>query len=81
MMNCREVSTAVSFGPLSEQPTAVRIRAWLHLMMCRHCRRFWRQIRALDRGVRAALRGYEEEMPPDLPRRVADRLSGRRPVA
>jgi predicted anti-sigma-YlaC factor YlaD len=76
MMSCREVSTVVSSGPLAEQPAAVRIRVRVHLMMCRHCRRFWRQIRALDRSVRAALRGYEEEMPPDLPKRVAERLSG-----
>lgn len=75
MMTCRQVATLVSSGRLADQPLRVRLGVWLHLSMCRHCRRFRRQLRILDRGVRALFLGFERDMPADLERRLTQRLS------
>jgi len=74
-MKCREVSTLVSTGQLDDQRLGRRLEAWLHFMMCRHCRRFWRQVRSLDRSLRTVVAGLEREKPADLEHRVIERLS------
>jgi hypothetical protein len=47
----------------------------MHLSMCQHCRRFWRQLRVLDRAVRSIVIGFERDMPAGLERRIVERLS------
>jgi hypothetical protein len=75
MMSCREVSTVVSTGQMPVLSLRTRLGIWLHLSMCQHCRRFWRQLRVLDRAVRAIVVGFEREMPSGLEQRIAERLS------
>lgn len=75
MMTCRDVSTLISTGQLADQPLRRRLGVWMHLSMCQHCRRFWRQLRLLDRSVRAIVLGFEREVPADLERRLVQRLS------
>jgi len=75
MMTCRETSTLVAESRLGDLPVTTRVRVWLHLAMCRYCRRFYRQIRAIDDGVRAALETMRGEMPADLAATVTARLS------
>ena len=74
MMSCREVSTLVSTGLMPDLPLRKRLGVWMHLSMCQHCRRFWRQLRALDRAVRSIVVGFEREMPSSLEQRITDRL-------
>jgi hypothetical protein len=75
MMTCRDVSTAVAEERLGQQGLATRLQIWMHLLLCLHCRRFWRQLRAIDRGVVSWLRTVEAETPPDLARRAAVRMA------
>jgi hypothetical protein len=78
MMKCRDVATLVSSGQVGDQPFSRRMGVWFHLMMCQHCRRFWRQVRVLDKAVRSMADGLKGEKPADLERRTMDRLRGGR---
>lgn len=75
MMTCREVSTTVAAGQVGRQSRSRRLQIWMHLLVCPHCRRFWQQVRAIDRGVTSWLRMVEDDAPADLARGVADRLT------
>jgi anti-sigma factor ChrR (cupin superfamily) len=61
MPSCREVSTAVASGDLSRRPWGERLMMRLHLMMCRHCRRYAAQLAAIGAAARRVLKG---EPPP-----------------
>lgn len=45
MLSCREMSELASELLEDRSPRAQRAAAWLHLAMCRHCRRYLRQMR------------------------------------
>lgn len=74
MMSCREVSTLTLQGPGPDDSRMRRIEAALHRAMCRHCGRFWRQVRAVDRGLRAVLGRLEQEAPADLEEQIVRRV-------
>ncbi|TAK17215.1 MAG: zf-HC2 domain-containing protein [Acidobacteria bacterium] len=74
MMKCREVSTLVSTGDVETAPLGRRMRVWLHIAMCRHCRRFRRQLEQLRQRARAAADEAAAAMPADLPERVLRQL-------
>lgn len=74
MMKCREVSGLVSTGDVETAPLRQRLGVWLHIAMCRHCRRFQRQLHQLRRRARTAADEAAAEMPEDLPARVLHRL-------
>lgn len=74
MMTCRDVSTTVASGHVGQEPLARRLQIWMHLVACPPCRRFWQQIRALDRAVSLWLTAVGAEAPADLAIRVAARL-------
>jgi hypothetical protein len=44
MPNCRDVSRMVSESMDARPPFSRRMAMWIHLMMCRYCCRFRRQI-------------------------------------
>ena len=75
MMTCRDVSTTVATGQVSRQSLAARLQIWMHLVICPPCRRFWQQMRAIDRGVSSWLRTVEAETPADLAQRAAVRMA------
>jgi hypothetical protein len=75
MMTCRDVSTTVASGHVGRQSLATRMQIWMHLLVCPHCRRFWQQVRAIDRGVASWLQVVEAEAPADLEGRVVRRLT------
>ncbi len=52
MLNCRELTRMIASDELPEAKWPVRMGGWLHLLMCRHCRRYSTQIRALAAGAR-----------------------------
>ena len=74
MMTCRDVSTLVSTGRLSEAPLVRRLGVRLHLAMCRHCRAFRRQVSAMARAARAAAAVLEAEPPRDFESTLVERL-------
>ena len=70
MMKCREVSGLVSTGDVETAPLRQRLGVWLHIAMCRHCRRFQRQLHQLRWRARTAADEAAAEMPANLPERV-----------
>lgn len=74
MMTCRDVSTTVASGQVGRRSLPARMQIWMHLLLCPHCRRFWQQMRAIDRGVTSWLRAAEAEAPADLEARVSNRI-------
>lgn len=50
--SCRETSLLIARGEFEEASGLPRALAWLHLLYCRHCRRFRRQLRLLGFAVR-----------------------------
>jgi hypothetical protein len=75
MIRCRQVARLVSAGELSESALRTRVAVRLHLMMCRHCRRFVRQLSWLGDAARALVRGFErDEAVHDLEARLLRRF-------
>jgi anti-sigma factor ChrR (cupin superfamily) len=74
MMTCHAVSTLVSTGGLPEAPVVRRLAVRMHLVMCRHCRAFRRQVEAIGRATRAAGLAFERELPEDFESRIVKRL-------
>ena len=77
MMTCKDVSTLVSSGQLAESPMASRLGARLHLVMCRYCRAFRRQMEAIARAARAAGLEFEREPAADFEAKMLSSYLGR----
>lgn len=75
MPSCREVSGAVASGALDEAPIRRRLAVRLHLVMCRHCRRYARQLRAIGRATRELVSSPDGEA--DSVERLRRALLGR----
>ena len=56
MLTCKEVSTAVASEDLTRLTWQKRIGVRLHLLMCRHCRRYAAQLAAIGNAVRRLYR-------------------------
>lgn len=74
MMNCREVSTRVVTGQVSDAPWLRRMEMRMHLAMCGNCRRFWQQVQSIDHGLRAAM-GRHDDAPADLEDRIVAKVT------
>lgn len=61
MLSCREVSRAIAADALEEFPLGRRLTVRLHLLMCRHCRRYAAQLRAIGRATRELFGAVPEE--------------------
>ena len=55
MLSCQQVARMVSSGDLEDAGWLRRLSARMHFLMCRHCRRYDAQIRAVGSMVQ---RGY-----------------------
>ena len=55
MLKCKELARLVASDELEDARLATRLSVRLHLVMCRHCRRYAAQIRALGEAARRAL--------------------------
>lgn len=55
MPSCREVTRAIADGSLEEASVLRRFGVRMHLLLCRHCWRYARQIRAIGRAAREVL--------------------------
>ena len=74
MITCHDVSMLVSTGGLPDAPFMRKLGVRLHLAMCRHCRAFRRQIKAIARAARAAGLAFERELDTDFASRLVQRL-------
>ena len=61
MPTCREVSRAVAAGEVEVAGVWRRIGIRLHLLLCRHCRRYAAQLRALGEAAGQALSEEAED--------------------
>ena len=78
MLNCRELTRLIASDELAEARWLVRMGGWLHLLMCRHCRRYATEIRSLGTGARRAWRPEAEDSAglDQLERRILERCLG-----
>ncbi len=70
MLTCKEVSSTISSDGLERSGWWQRLQVRMHLLMCRYCRRYAAQIRAVNAATRSVL----ETAGPD--REAASRLEG-----
>ncbi len=61
MLSCKEVARIVASGALDEYTGGRRFAVRLHLLMCRHCRRYARQLRAIAAAARGLWREESED--------------------
>lgn len=74
-LSCREVSRRVAAGLLEDGSAGERLLLRLHFLLCSHCRRFARELRALGAAARAWAAGLvAPERQAELERRLLERL-------
>lgn len=74
MIRCKEVATLLSIDQLASQPVWRRVAVRVHLMMCRHCRRFARQMSLLTQAATRLGATFDAEVGADFLQRVQERL-------
>ncbi len=52
MLNCKQVSKVIASDDLDGVGLGKRVAVWFHLLMCKHCRRYSRQMRAVGDATR-----------------------------
>lgn len=75
MITCKEVSRAFASDELASMSWRQRLSVRLHLLMCRHCRRYARQVRAIGEAARRLFGGQslEREVHERLRKSILDR--------
>jgi len=53
MPNCKDVSKLIASDELEGTGLGRRLSVWFHLLMCKYCRRYARQIRSIGKMARA----------------------------
>ncbi len=48
MPSCQEVARLIASEELADAGRSKRALVWIHLLMCRHCRRYAAQLRAIS---------------------------------
>ncbi len=66
--DCREASRAQSEGLDHPLPLTKRLGLWMHLLICKWCRRYGKQIRFL----REAAHEHHEELAEAKPQKLSD---------
>ena len=61
MLTCKEVATAIGRDELRTGSRPRRLSLRFHLLMCRHCRRYAAQLRAIAIAAQGALRVRAED--------------------
>ena len=63
MLSCQEVTRAVSSGELEDAGWLRRLSARMHFLMCRHCRRYEGQIRAVGSMASRSYGSAADDLP------------------
>lgn len=72
MLSCREVARTVSTEDVAPIGWRQRLSVRFHLMMCRHCRHYAEQIRALGEAARSVFQQPPEDpSSPEIPENLA----------
>jgi predicted anti-sigma-YlaC factor YlaD len=56
MLRCKEVTTVIASEELERSSWMKRLAVKLHLLMCKHCRRYYSQIKAIGEAAREIFR-------------------------
>ena len=78
MLKCKDVTRKIARDELAEAGWRERLGVRLHLLLCRHCRRYVAQLRAIGAAAQN-LWGSRSEDPPKLERlerRILERSLG-----
>ncbi len=67
MLNCKDLTRKIASDELAEAGWRERLGVRLHLLLCRHCRRYKAQLRAIGAAARN-LWGPRSQDPPTLER-------------
>ena len=76
MPTCKDVATAIGQDDLRTVPWWRGLAPRLHLLMCRHCRRYAAQIRAIGTATRRLFREHGED--PQTLERLQEMILSRR---
>jgi hypothetical protein len=57
MLNCKQVSKVIASDDLVGAGLGKRLSVWLHLLMCKYCRAYTRQMRAVGDATREKYAG------------------------
>jgi anti-sigma factor RsiW len=60
MLRCKEVTRLCASDEIRSAPLMTRLGVRVHLMMCRHCRRYVRELARIGDAVRALYRDQAE---------------------
>lgn len=74
-MTCKEVSELVAGNLFEQAGWGLKLALRLHLLFCRHCRRYARQMRQIGLEARRRWRHPNQQRQPNEPlrRRILDR--------
>ena len=59
MLKCKEVSLLVSSDDLSNAGFMKKLEVRMHLMMCKHCARYFEQMKSVGKGARDLAQNQE----------------------
>ncbi|HHN75189.1 MAG TPA: zf-HC2 domain-containing protein [Acidobacteria bacterium] len=73
MLDCRHVTAMMARDEVEDAPWRTRLAVRFHLLLCRHCRNYSRQLAAITWAARR-LAGRKDEPLDELQRRILDKL-------
>ena len=74
MLTCKEVSSSISSDGLERSGWRYRLEVRLHLLICRYCRRYAAQIRAVNAAARSLFETTDREAVTRLEGSILDAL-------
>lgn len=77
MLRCKEVARRIASDEFAEAVWTERLAVRLHLFMCRHCRRYAAQLRAIGVAARKIWGPGSQDTPAQLERQILERSLGR----
>ncbi len=74
MLKCRDVEQLIGSDEIRDAGLMERFAVYMHLAMCRHCRGYARQLRAIGNAARGVYKDYRED--PERLARLLGRITG-----
>ena len=61
MLKCKQVSTLVSSGDIDNAGFMKKVEVRMHLLMCKHCARYFEQMKSVGKGAKDLAHDQEAE--------------------
>lgn len=61
MLRCKEVTRLCASEEIRVAPLRVRLGVWLHLRLCRYCRRYVRELARIGEAARDLYHGVKDQ--------------------